>query len=74
VGALARRDLIGHGEALEESTESERYSVTEVIVLGVVSVVLWAVVFYAYWYSIKKTYGMRHEREQAEKDSKEHSP
>jgi flagellar basal body-associated protein FliL len=35
---------------------------TEVIVLVVVSVVLWAVVAYAYWYSIKKTYGMRAER------------
>jgi len=74
MGALAGRDLIGHGEAFDESTEGERNSVTEVIILGVVSVVLWAVVFYAYWYSIKKTYGMRHEREKAEKDSKEHSP
>ena len=43
---------------------------TEVIVLGAVSVVLWVVVAYAYWYSIKKTYGMRAERAKAEQNAK----
>ena len=46
----------------------------EVIALAVVSVVLWAVVAYAYWYSIKKTYGMRAERAKANEDSPPEPP
>ena len=38
---------------------------TQVILLVLVSAVLWGVVAYAYWYSIKKTYGMREERAKA---------
>lgn len=36
-----------------------------VVLLTVVSIVLWVIVGYAYWYSIKKTYGMRAERAKA---------
>lgn len=46
------------------------------VVLLIVSLILWVVVAYAYWYSIKKTYGMRAERQKrmaATKKSKDES-